>query len=170
MVLALFPSSIFLDINNDVVAFTGPRVTPKPDKKQLGELGESLVADWLQQQGWRILARQWHSRWGELDLVALHPDPCLAFVEVKTRGQGNWDDTGRLAITAQKQQKLWRTAELFLAQHPQYAELPCRFDVGLVSRRQHIKAARQRPLFTRTIADRGYTLALVDYIAYAFEN
>ncbi|MDA0268925.1 MAG: YraN family protein [Cyanobacteria bacterium] len=138
-----------------------------PDSKQLGELGEALVAHWLQQQGWQILARRWHCRWGELDLVALHPEPCLAFVEVKTRRQGSLDDTGRLAVNAQKQQKLWRSAELFLAKQPQYSDLPCRFDVALVARGQEF---RQPTLITRTIADRGYTLALVDYIAHAFGN
>jgi putative endonuclease len=135
------------------------------DSKQLGELGEALVADWLQQQGWRIVARRWHCRWGELDLVALHPEPWLAFVEVKTRRQGSLDDMGRLAVTAQKQKKLWRSAELFLAQHPQHYDLPCRFDVALVARGQRF---RHPPLITRAIADRTYTLALIDYMAHAF--
>ncbi|MGD1906229.1 MAG: YraN family protein [Leptolyngbyaceae cyanobacterium] len=138
---------------------------PNSKTKQLGQLGEALAADWLQQQGWRILARQWHCRWGELDLVVLQPDRCLAFVEVKTRRQGNWDDTGRLAVNAQKQHKLWRTAEVFLAQHPQYSDLPCRFDVALVARGQRF---RQRPLIVREIVDGGYRLALVEYIEHAF--
>lgn len=141
----------------------------QPDSKVLGELGEALVADWLQQQGWQIVARRWHCRWGELDLVAVQglPEPTLAFVEVKTRRAGSLDGAGRLAITPQKQQKLWRSAELFLARHPHYAEWPCRFDVALVVQG---RPRGQSVLMQRTIAAGGYSLSLLDYIANAFEQ
>jgi len=113
-------------------------------KAELGILGEDLVAQWLQQQGWQVLKRRWHSRWGEIDVVAQHPAPCLAFVEVKTRSYGNWDENGLLAINFQKRAKLWRTAQLFLVKHPHLAEWPCRFDVALVSY-QKINHPENRP-------------------------
>lgn len=115
------------------------------------------MARWLQINGCHIHARRWRCRWGELDIVArccprslekaidfsqdnpvesIAADdslPVLAFVEVKTRSRGSWDAGGLLAIGPKKQAKLLQTAELFLAEHPQFADLPCQFDVAVVS-------------------------------------
>ena len=38
--------------------------------RDIGVLGEDLVAQWLQSQGWVILHRRWHCRWGEIDIIA----------------------------------------------------------------------------------------------------
>ncbi|MGL5832164.1 MAG: YraN family protein, partial [Waterburya sp.] len=102
--------------------------------KEIGTLGEQLVARWLQLKNYQLLASNWRCRWGEIDLIAQdQTSGAIAFVEVKTRSAHNWDADGSLAINLSKQQKLIQTADLFLAQHPLLAELPCGFDVGLVS-------------------------------------
>jgi putative endonuclease len=116
---------------------------PGRTTQAIGVLAEDLVAHWLVGQGWEILQHRWHCRWGELDLVAkgaiapipkdATPQPVLAFVEVKARSRGNWDETGLMSITPKKQAKLWQAAQLFLAEQTELADLPCRFDVALVS-------------------------------------
>jgi putative endonuclease len=52
-------------------------------RKTLGRLGEQLAAEHFERLGWTILARNHHTRFGELDLVALDGET-LVFAEVKT--------------------------------------------------------------------------------------
>jgi putative endonuclease len=151
------------------VASKHPVSTRLSMSRQVGLGGEEL--------GWAVLQQNWHCRWGELDLIAQHPQQGLAFVEVKTRSQGNWDADGLLAITVKKQAKLLQTTRLFLAKYPRLGELPCRFDVALVSRRKlpltpkpdlsaNLEQPSQRPLATCEHA--GYQLTLHTYLEGAY--
>ncbi len=160
-----------------------------PKSRVLGTLGENLVAEWLQQQGWEILHRQYHCRWGEIDIIALgkdedsakkpgipnHQFPTLAFVEVKTRRRRNWDAGGMLAVSAAKQAKLWQTAEIFLSTRPDLANNSCRFDVALVrcepSRQntKHIVPPLTAP-YSKSVLAGNYLLTLQEYIRSAFSN
>ena len=100
-----------------------------------GELGEKIVAQWLKSRGYEIKHHRWRCRWGEIDLIAYdRSSNTLVFVEVKTRSSNNWDEGGLNAINSEKQEKIYRTAELFLSKHPHLAESFCRFDVALVKR------------------------------------
>lgn len=55
------------------------------DAHRLGTVGESYASAWLEHHGWRILDRNWRTRYGEIDIVAMTPERDLVFVEVKTR-------------------------------------------------------------------------------------
>src|SRR5947209_15299859 len=53
-------------------------------RRRLGQLGEQLAAEHLVRRGFRIMERNYRTRWGELDIVAFDGHT-LAFCEVKTR-------------------------------------------------------------------------------------
>ncbi|MEL6602448.1 MAG: YraN family protein [Cyanobacteria bacterium J06614_10] len=108
--------------------------------QDVGQYGEQLVCQWLAQKNCQVLHQRWHSRFGEIDLIAKGHSgegalrsETLAFIEVKTRSHGNWDADGLMAVTRSKQKKLRMTARYFLVRHPHLSELPCRFDIALVS-------------------------------------
>ena len=152
--------------------------------KKIGALGEELVCRWLELQNYSLLQQNWRCRWGEIDIIAQNRDSkTLAFVEVKTRSRNNWDEGGLLAVNATKQEKIIQTASMFLAKYPQLAELPCRFDVALVSygnlslRRQYAKK-RETKLDSKKVAQitigeavivGQYELTIENYIQSAFE-
>ena len=81
-------------------------------RHRLGRRGEHAAAEHLERLGWRVVARNHRTRFGELDLVALD-GRTLVFVEVKTRrGRGQpWD-----ALGPQKQAQVRRMARAFLAE------------------------------------------------------
>jgi putative endonuclease len=56
---------------------------PAASRKSLGRLGEQLAADHFERLGWRIVERNYQTRLGELDLVAVDGHT-LVFAEVKT--------------------------------------------------------------------------------------
>ena len=94
--------------------------------RRLGPDGEQAAARFLQQLGYRIVARSHRQRLGEIDLIALDGD-CLVFVEVKTWSTGAHGDPS-LAVDRRKQEKLSRAALVYLKRRG-LLEQRCRFDV-----------------------------------------
>ena len=64
-------------------------------RQTLGRRGEELAAEHLERLGYRVIARNYRTRFGELDLVATDDD-VLVFCEVKTRRAGGdpWENLG----------------------------------------------------------------------------
>jgi putative endonuclease len=85
-------------------------------KDALGRAGEDRVAAHLEKRGWRVVARNWRCRQGELDIVALDGEQ-LVVVEVKTR-RGMGFGHPLEAIDARKRARLWQLALAWAADHP----------------------------------------------------
>ena len=104
-------------------------------KKEIGESGEIYCANRLQEQGYIILKQNFHSRYGEIDIIARHKHS-LVFIEVKTRTKETIDQA-QLSITFSKQKKLTKTAMYFLKDFETTEDiLEYRFDVIIVIKKE----------------------------------
>ncbi len=104
------------------------RLMPEtPYNLRTGEAIEGKVALYLQNQGLRILHRNFRCKQGEVDLIALDGDQLL-FVEVRFRQNTNYG-TAQDSITPAKKRKIIQSARFFLYRYPGYANHACRFDV-----------------------------------------
>ena len=91
-----------------------------------GRFGEDRAAAWYEANGYAVLARNWRTREGELDLIA-RKDGVVVFCEVKARASNAFGAPVE-AVTRAKQQQVRHMAVVFLAdQGLRAAEL--RFDV-----------------------------------------
>jgi len=88
---------------------------------------EAAAAEYLTQAGLQPIAANVGARFGELDLVMLDGE-VLVFIEVRYRRHAGFGG-GAASVDARKRRKLVQAAGVFLAGHPRYQHLPCRFDV-----------------------------------------
>ncbi|MEB3242758.1 MAG: YraN family protein [Cyanobacteriota bacterium] len=103
-----------------------------PTRAQLhGRWAEQRALRLLRQRGWLLVSRNWHCRWGELDLVLCKPDRLL-LVEVKARGPGHWDGDGAAALRRAKRLRLARAWACWQAAHPHLAPRPVELVAALV--------------------------------------
>ena len=100
------------------------------DKRSLGQKGEEIAQRSLKKQGYKILDRNFHTRWGELDIVA-QDGAEVVFVEVKTRTSSDFVRPEE-AVNFKKQDHLRKAAEIWLAKNYSLEPPPCRFDVVAV--------------------------------------
>ncbi len=95
------------------------------NKKVTGDKGEDFAVSYFQKRGYTIIKRNYHSRYGEVDIIAQQGE-FLAFVEVKTR-KSNSSVAPAQAVDFQKQKKLCLTAMKYLSENE--SEFQPRFDV-----------------------------------------
>lgn len=93
--------------------------------KQKGEWGETLAARFLEKKGYRLLTRNYRSRYGEIDLI-LEDREFLVFAEVKLRKSDRFAEAAEF-VDHKKQERIRITAEFWLQEHE--TDLQPRFDV-----------------------------------------
>jgi putative endonuclease len=117
-------------------------------RHHLGHVGERLACEHLQRLGYRIVASNYRTRFGELDLIVCD-DAWLVFVEVKARRTGAMESS-LAAVSPEKQRRVRRMAAAWLVEatdRPRSREL--RFDVvgvtvdraGRLVRLDHLEGA-----------------------------
>ncbi len=118
-------------------------------RQHLGRLGEDLALEHLERLGFRRLARNFRTRYGELDLVVCD-DATIVFVEVKARRIGASAGSALESVPPRKQRQVRGMAAAWLVEsedRPRSSEL--RFDVigvtvdhgGRLVRLDHLEAA-----------------------------
>jgi len=107
-----------------------------------GRRGERAALWWLRLKGYRILAQDYRSPAGEIDVVARR-GATLAIIEVKAR------DSAAAAVEAilpRQRDRIFNAARLFVSRHPRHGDCTIRFDIMLVTPRRwprHIANAWQ---------------------------
>lgn len=99
-------------------------------RQVLGAAGEDAAAEYLRGLGWRLIARNARTRYGELDLIAID-GATLVFAEVKTLRSTSASRSAEAlaAIGPRKQRQVRRLARAWLAEsglRPRYSGI--RFD------------------------------------------
>lgn len=110
----------------------GRKAPPQPRRLaayRRGHAGERLAALRLLLTGYRILARRYRTKVGEIDLVARRGD-VVAFIEVKRRDELI---AGLEAVTPQSRTRIRRAAELYVRRNPALAERALRFDIIVIT-------------------------------------
>lgn len=90
-----------------------------------GAWGEAIAAQYLQKKRFTIIATNYRSRFGEIDIIAQNRK-FLVFAEVKTRKSAKFAAASAF-VDHYKQERLRTTAELYLSENP--TQLQPRFDV-----------------------------------------
>lgn len=98
--------------------------------KIIGNAGESKAAEYLIDQGYAILERNWRTKDGEIDIIA-YKDESLVFVEVKSLPNGS-PELLQTELNRGKLQRIVKTSKRFLLKHRQYSNSYVRYDVIVI--------------------------------------
>lgn len=98
---------------------------------EFGRQGEDLARGFLEALDYAYVARNWHCRAGEIDLIMRDGDE-IVFVEVKTR-HGERAGRAEDAVPRSKARKMLAAGEWYIMMHPEYQDLFWRCDLVAIT-------------------------------------
>ncbi len=84
-------------------------------KREIGDFGEEITSEYLEKNGYKILARNYSKPFGEIDIIAIKDD-LLAFVEVKTRKSDTFAYAAE-AVDFYKQQRIRKASQAYVMEN-----------------------------------------------------
>lgn len=99
--------------------------------RKQGMYTEDLACQYLKNKGFELIERNYSSRFGEIDLI-MQDNKYIVFIEVRYR-KSNIFGSATESVTYTKQQKIIKTASLYLQKHKKLSKFPARFDVVSIS-------------------------------------
>ncbi len=108
-----------------------PGTDARRARYQRGRWAEQAAVEYLQRQGLTLLGRNYHSPFGEIDII-MRERASLVFIEVRYRASETFCPAVE-TISRTKQQRIRTTAEHYLQQQRQADKHDCRFDVITLS-------------------------------------
>jgi putative endonuclease len=101
------------------------------NRRASGQMWERAAEQFLRSRGLRTIDRNFHSRYGEIDLI-MSDEQTLVFIEVRYRRKTDFG-SGAESVTVTKQRRISRTAAYYLQQKKVHSSRLCRFDVVSIS-------------------------------------
>jgi putative endonuclease len=96
-------------------------------KRIIGDKAENYALKYLKNQGLKLITKNYLTKLGEIDLI-MFDKKILVFIEVRFRKNSSFGNSLD-SVDYKKQQKIIKTAQLFLDESTQYDDFTCRFDV-----------------------------------------
>lgn len=82
------------------------------DKKSKGDFGEETACKYIKKNGYKILGKNFRTKFGEIDLIGIDNDT-ICFIEVKARSSSDYGSPEEF-VTKRKQERLWKTASIYI--------------------------------------------------------
>jgi putative endonuclease len=99
---------------------------PSNHNRSIGKIGEDTAVEYIENRGYKVIDRNYTSRWGEIDIIS-EKDGVLVFVEVKTKIGDKYGAPWE-SVTFFKYQKLKRSIQYYITSNKN-SNRKCRIDV-----------------------------------------